>query len=218
MSNVKTCTKCGESKALVHGRQCQSCRTAAQRARRQSKAALRPKPKCKICGCEFTKSGNYQIFCGSEDCESKAKAEYQREFRRTDKYNAWYADYHGTDAAPGERKAEISAIAAARTPEDLREREQAYQRKWIEKNRGKFNAKAARRRAALYDATPEWAEHDEIEVIYENCPEGYEVDHVIPLQGENTCRAIQSMLHAPWNLRVVPMSENRSKGNKYEGV
>ena len=39
----------------------------------------------------------------------------------------------------------------------------------------------------------------------------WEVDHIIPLQGERVCG-----LHWYPNIQVIPQYENRSKGNKYD--
>lgn len=90
---------------------------------------------------------------------------------------------------------------------------------WKQRNPDKVNAHTAKRRASKLNATPNWLteeHHKEIEQLYwlakDLCAvtgERYEVDHIVPLQGENV-----SGLHVPWNLQVLPRDINASKGNK----
>lgn len=63
---------------------------------------------------------------------------------------------------------------------------------------------------AKINRTPKWADMDKIKAIYDKCPEGYHVDHVIPLQGE-----LVSGLHVENNLQYLTASENASKKNKF---
>lgn len=72
------------------------------------------------------------------------------------------------------------------------------------------NAIRARRRAAKLQRTPSWSEVEAINLFYQNCPQGYEVDHIIPLQGE-----LVSGLHVLSNLQYLTSFENRSKQNKF---
>lgn len=49
----------------------------------------------------------------------------------------------------------------------------------------------------------------DIQKIYSECPKGWEVDHIIPLNGKTVCG-----LHVPWNLKAKPKYINRMKSNK----
>lgn len=53
----------------------------------------------------------------------------------------------------------------------------------------------------------------EIDGMYMFCQifKGFEVDHKIPLNGKKV-----SGLHVPENLQVLPIRENRSKGNRFD--
>lgn len=87
-------------------------------------------------------------------------------------------------------------------------------------NKSMYIAKSAKRRAAKLQRTPKWIKDvfiKEINIIYERAKlikiftdEEWHVDHIIPLQGKTV-----SGLHVPWNLQLLPASENLSKGNSY---
>jgi len=80
---------------------------------------------------------------------------------------------------------------------------------WQKANRDKCRAKDAKRRAIQLKAVPKFANLNKIKEIYKNCPKGYEVDHIIPLQGKTICG-----LHIETNLQYLSIKANRSKGNK----
>jgi hypothetical protein len=114
-------------------------------------------------------------------------------------------------------------LARERGREDSRKRyaEQTDKRrvaikKWQTANPEKWKSicrtKCSRRRAGTIHRTPSWSETKAILVFYANCPEGYEVDHIIPLQGESV-----SGLHVLGNLQYLLAFENRRKSNAYIG-
>ena len=84
-----------------------------------------------------------------------------------------------------------------------------YTKEYSFKNRHVKRAAWAKRRASELKATPKFANLNKIKEIYKNCPKGYHVDHIIPLQGKNVCG-----LHVEWNLQYLTPSDNHSKSNK----
>lgn len=97
--------------------------------------------------------------------------------------------------------------------------ERIRQKNYYRMNAAEFKERAMARHASLLQRTPKWLTPEqllEIKNIYieatemtEQLHQEYEVDHMIPLQGENV-----SGLHVPWNLRIITRRENRSKKNK----
>lgn len=64
----------------------------------------------------------------------------------------------------------------------------------------------SRYRAKQYRVLDPTANKEKIKEIYLNCPDGYEVDHIIPLS--------KGGKHHEDNLQYLTISENRSKNNR----
>lgn len=108
-----------------------------------------------------------------------------------------------------ERSNEIKRNYAKRHPK----RVAASKRKWSQANRKSELAKCRRYQADKLKRTPAWLTEEQIEemrLFYINCPEGYEVDHIVPLRGKQI-----SGLHVPANLQYLKISENRKKSNNF---
>ena len=88
----------------------------------------------------------------------------------------------------------------------------AYNKQWARQNAGKVTAYAREYQAAKIKAMPKWLteeQKNQMKLIYANRPDGYHVDHIVPLKGKNV-----SGLHVPWNLQYLRAAENIAKSNK----
>ena len=81
----------------------------------------------------------------------------------------------------------------------------------------RYAAAARRRQAAKLNATPGWANAFFIEEAYDLARRRtkatgvtWEVDHIVPLVSKVVCG-----LHVEHNLRVIPTTMNRAKGNRW---
>jgi hypothetical protein len=97
-----------------------------------------------------------------------------------------------------------------RKREENREEFNLYHREYHAKNH-EYRTKYinAHRRGRISNATPLWSNKPAIRQFYVNCPEGFHVDHIIPLHGKKV-----SGLHVLENLQYLPATENLRKSNK----
>lgn len=77
-----------------------------------------------------------------------------------------------------------------------------------EYNKADYLARNTYRRALKLKATAKWADLDKIRNIYRECPAGFHVDHIVPLQGVQVCG-----LHVEGNLQYLSAEENLKKSN-----
>lgn len=68
------------------------------------------------------------------------------------------------------------------------------------------------RNSRVLTATPPWADKSKLLEVYRERPEGYEVDHIVPLNGVEVCG-----LHVHYNLQYLTKEDNLKKSNKLTG-
>jgi hypothetical protein len=133
-------------------------------------------------------------------------------------------------AANPERNKAIKSAWSKANPEGQAKRS----REWFLKNRDKANAATAawvkrnpanalawatKRRMAVMNRVPPWADKSiitslyKLAKIYRQFGHDVHVDHIIPVRGR-----LVSGLHVHENLQLISGSENRSKSNTFQGA
>lgn len=101
-----------------------------------------------------------------------------------------------------------------------REARSARGKRWREANKHRVAYHASLRRKAVADRTPSWLTEEDFAAIDRFFYKAarmtqivgvpYHVDHIVPLRGK-----LVSGLNVPWNLQVLPATENLKKNNQY---
>lgn len=140
------------------------------------------------------------------ECHKQANRDWYKKnkVKHSQKSKAWRA-----------ANADASSAIDLRYKHRNRDRLAAINAEWGRQNRDKRRATTAKRKASKLQATPAWANHDEIARIYRLARELQEltgvpmhVDHIVPLQHPFVCG-----LHCERNLQIVPARFNEGKKN-----
>ena len=163
--------------------------------------------------CAANKDGLHR-WC--KECSKSAKKEWYKKNAEAEKAKAMKYHYENY-----EKNKERIIKKVIEWQQNNKEKYAAKSKRCYEKTKHKKFAWQALARAAKRNAVPKWINEElkqEIQKFYiearsktKETGTNYEVDHIVPLMGENVCG-----LHVPWNLRVVTRYENRSKANRFK--
>ena len=221
---MKVCTKCGEDRMLSEfsvrraspdglAYKCKHCDSLARKANRAANLEhqLETIRRWARENHERKKQIDRELY--AKDCASGKRQSYRKRVYEENKKEILAKQKFYRDANK-ELVSQRKFIARIKNPERTKE----LKRLEYERNKHKYLASAAKRRAVELQATPSWADKEAILRIYEECQRisqetgiPHEVDHDIPLISKLVCG-----LHVEHNLKVLTMVENRRKNNKFK--
>lgn len=204
----KVCVGCNEVKAVDrfdgNRSKCKACRNADRVKKYQSDPDYRAK--------RLEARARYV----RENKEKAKQSDAKSYIKRRDEILAQKAKYHALNYERAIKPYKQSYRSRPEIKSRYSSYMAEYSRKHYQANKGLYLAKFIKRREAKRSAVPLWADLNAIKSVYKRASMmrqstglDYEVDHIIPLQGENVCG-----LHVAENLRIILRSENRSKSNK----
>lgn len=235
MEVTKKCSKCGETKPtsafhkaadkpLGRASACKVCRGVAGKLkyaanadglRAKSRDAYAAAPERKLAKNRAHYAANKERYCAA----GRQLYARNKQARRLS-IRAWAAAHpeQRREASRALRKAspEKGRLASRKYRGAHPDRSQASTRAWSKANRDKCNAMTAARKARKLQATPAWADKAIIDATYtmaramtDLTKVKHHVDHTVPLRSKLVCG-----LHTDANLRIIPATENCSKGNR----
>lgn len=131
------------------------------------------------------------------------------------KTSKWYKENKERHNANSKKYQENNKERLARLRQEYYQENKSYfaeqGKKWRKNNPHLTTAYVRLYNLAKIKRTPPWADIKAIIEFYKNCPEGYQVDHIHPLQGK-----LISGLHVIENLQYLTPAENHSKQRKFK--
>lgn len=160
------------------------------------------------------------------ECVKEHASNFRRKTKKNNGGEVFYFD--GIPCSKGHISKKYSAgnaclecckLSSKKYREHNKEKAKERLRAFKKRHADRVNANTAFRRANKKKATPSWLTKEmlkEIRHFYTEAKKrseetgiAYDVDHIVPLNGETV-----SGLHVPWNLRVIPKTENLLKSNR----
>jgi hypothetical protein len=194
----KKCTKCHQTKPLTefhrfsrskdgHKSSCKPCNTAA--------------------AAKWQRDNKDRYLARYSKWASENRDKTRAASKRWNQRNRGVAHKARVASIGREKLNEISRTWAAANPEKARH----WKLAWKKNNPAAVAALSSKRRAAMLNAVPLWADAKAIAAIYQECQAkpGHHVDHIVPLISKRVCG-----LHCEANLQIISASENYSKNNR----
>ena len=215
-------TNCYVCDKALSGNQRKLCSRKCQLkdARMRKEGLEKGQGKCAQCGNKYTKDKESQRTCPS--CKDKKQREKEKNTDITHRTRASYrrlrasAKKHGRYARLLRKrrhrliKLKLEQKRCLTCDAEMPKKKHKYcSRKCdVTRRERKRLRKRTCRQRKLSSVT--WKE---IADVYDKCPKGHEVDHIIPLHGKNV-----SGLHVPWNFQYLSKDDNGDKSNKFDGT